>query len=170
VTGSQKGIRCTVRKLVLLVLFATLSGVAKTHADYLWTWHGDSNYFQGTFEVTDQEMLPNSHFTSPLFTNTLNFSSLDGVVYHGTNSDVFLSAGFGPPLHASLVLYDSLTQARLSVAVVPNQGSAIAEISNLSSGNNGENGFWSFSRIPEPSVTALASLGVLFAAKRGCTI
>jgi len=112
-----------------------------SRADYLWTWHGDHNYFQASFEVTDQEMLPNSQFTSALFTNSISISSLDGVRYFGTNSFAIISGGFQPPLHLSLVLLDETTFSRLSVAVVPGQGSRISETSSLPFGNNFEDGF-----------------------------
>jgi hypothetical protein len=140
-----------------------------SRADYLWTWHGDSNFFQGSFKVTDQEMLPNSTFKSALFTNSISFSSLDGVGYFATNTFAIISGGFQPPLHLSLVLLDESTFSRLSVAAIPGQGSRISETSSLPFGNNFEDGFWSDEHVvPEPSSVTLSTFGLLTLIGRKC--
>jgi PEP-CTERM motif len=151
------------KKLKIVLLAAVVCAAAfVSRADYLWTWHGDQNYFQASFQVTDPEMLPNSHFTSALFTNSISVSSLDGIAYHATNGDGLAVGGFGPPLSLTLILFDEATTSRLSVRVVPGQVSFIDEFSPLPGGQNGENGFWTYDRIvPEPSTGALIGLGLV---------
>jgi hypothetical protein len=149
-------------KTILIVTLLCAAAFA-SRADYLWTWHGDHNYFQASFKVTDPEMLPNSRFTSPLFTNSISVNSLDGLSYHATDSaDNFTVGGFGPPLSLTLILFNASTTSRLSVRVSPGQGSFIDEFSPLPNGQNGEAGFWSYDRIvPEPSTGALIAVGLL---------
>src|SRR5262245_23528748 len=155
------------KQLKTILAAAVVCGAAfASRADYLWTWHGNSNFFQGSFEVTDEEMLPNSHFNSSLFTNSISFSSLDGVRYFGTNSFAIISGGFQPPLHLSLVLLDESTFSRLSVVVVPGQGSRISETSSLPFGNNFEDGYWTYAQVPEPTTSALLALGAMMLASK----
>ena len=147
--------------ILVVVLVCVLAFVL--WVDYLWTWHGDHDYFQASFKVTDPEMLPNSRFTSPLFTNSISVNSLDGLSYHATDSaDNFTVGGFGPPLSLTLVLFKAATTSRLSVRVVPGQVSFIDEFSPLPNGQNGETGFWSYEHIvPKPSSPALFAIGAI---------
>jgi hypothetical protein len=46
----------------LIALAFPLAAVHVAHADYLFTWEGNSNLFQGSFEVTDSEMLQTNQF------------------------------------------------------------------------------------------------------------
>src|SRR4051794_26461066 len=97
-----------------LLVITLLLAPQRAGAEYLWSWHGNSGFFQGSFMVTDPEMLPNSHFSSSLFTNSISISSLDGLSYHVTNPNPIIGGGFGPPLHLTLVLVDEATLSRLS--------------------------------------------------------
>src|SRR5437879_554502 len=56
------------------------------------TWHGDSNYFQASFDVTGAEMQPGAVFNSPLFLSSMSVTNPLGQTYHGGDSS---SAGSG---------------------------------------------------------------------------
>ena len=139
-------------------------------ADYLWTWHGDLNLFQGSFEVTDAEMLAGAQFGSSLFTNSVSINSLDGITYHANNSYALYAGTANPSLNLTLVLADEGTLSQLTVRVVPNQASFITEDSPLPFGKGFENGVWTAQYIPEPSAVALLAVGgilCLVAVRRG---
>jgi hypothetical protein len=61
-------------------------------ADYLFTWHGDSNVFKASFEVNGDEMQPGAVFNSPLFLSSISVTNPLGQTYHGGDSS---SAGSG---------------------------------------------------------------------------
>jgi len=150
---------------VVLVLLAPFSVLAQ---GYVFTWHGDSGYFQASFEVTAAEMQPGSTFNSSLFTNSIAISSLDGLLYTATNTpNPMIGATYTPPIQLSFILIDQATLSRIEATAVPGQGSSIVEDSPLPNGRHGESGFWTFSQVPEPSLGAMLALGsVMFYAKR----
>jgi hypothetical protein len=129
----------------------------------LFMWHGDSNLFQASFQVTLDETLPGSIFNSSLWTNSIQITSLDGLTYWASDQTpvAHISGRFGPPLSFTYILADQNTESSLYVTVVSGQGAAINEISNLPNGRHGEYGFWSYEVVPEPSVGALSTLGLL---------
>jgi hypothetical protein len=153
------------RCLIALALFCAKASLAQ--GTMLFTWHGQNNYFQASFEVTEAETLPGSIFNSSLWTNSIEVSSLDGLTYRATDQfpAPYIGGHFGPPLSLTFILADQNTESSLHVAVVPGQGAAIFENSPLPNGHNGEQGFWSYATIPEPSVAALSGLGLLMSKK-----
>lgn len=153
------------RLILSLLAGLVFTGMAHGQGTYLWTWHGNQNFFQASFEVTAAEMVPGSLFTSQLFSNSITVSSLDGIIYHLTPSGGALGK-FNPPLGLNLVLFDEATTSRLSATVVPSQGALIDEFSNLPQGRNTETGFWTVTAIPEPSAGLLIMLGALIADAR----
>ena len=46
--------------LLVFALFGINSAVAQ--GTVLFTWHGDSNFFQATFQVPGEELQPGTHF------------------------------------------------------------------------------------------------------------
>lgn len=135
----------------------------------LFTWHGQNNYFQASFQITIAETLPGSVFNSSLWTNTIQISSLDGLTYRASDQEpvAHIAGRFGPPLGFTYILADQNTESSISVSVVPGQGASIDEFSPLPNGHNGEQGFWSYEMIPEPSITTLSVLGgITYFAKR----
>jgi hypothetical protein len=157
------------KKLNAILIASLLFAVTSAQADYLWTWYGTKGLFQGSFEVTDAEMQPGSHFTSPLFTNSISITSLDRITYHGTNGNGFVSASLvGVQLSLNFVLFDDATVSRLSATVVPSQVSLIDEFSPLSMGQGTETDLWIPSYIPEPSPTTLSTLGMIMFLGRKC--
>ncbi|SPE57222.1 exported hypothetical protein [Verrucomicrobia bacterium] len=80
-------------------------GAQPALADYLFSWHGESNLWQASFEVTDAELQPGSSFGSPLFYSSLSFKGPDGIAFNGNNSSDSISASFGPPFELNLQLW-----------------------------------------------------------------
>jgi hypothetical protein len=148
----------TLLSLIFLLPYGSLG-----QGTMLFTWHGNNNYFQASFQITVDETLPGSIFNSSLFTNSIQISSLDGLTYHASDQQPapYIGGHFGPPLGLTFILADQNTESSLHVAVVPGQGAAIFESSPLPNGHNGEQGFWSYEVIPEPSPFALSAVGLL---------
>jgi hypothetical protein len=77
-------------RILLLGLILPLASYAQ--GTMLFTWHGVSNYFQASFEITEAEWQPGARWTSQLFLDSMSVSSLSGATYHGGDSS---SAGSG---------------------------------------------------------------------------
>src|SRR6267378_902284 len=133
-----------VLKFLLLVLSLPIGSFAQ--GTMLFTWHGNNNYFQASFQTTMDETLPGSIFNSSLWTNSIQITSLDGLTYRASNQQPapHISGRFGPPLGFTYILADQNTESSISVSVVPFQGASIDEFSPLPNGHNGEQGFWSY--------------------------
>src|SRR5262249_44195789 len=127
-------------KLLILVLFIPFASFAQ--GTVLFTWHGNSNFFQASFEVTQAEMDSGQPFNSSLFTNTVQISSLDGLMYRASDQQPapFIYGRFSPPLSLTFILADQNTLSRIEANVVPGQGASIVETSPLPNGRNGESG------------------------------
>ncbi len=154
-------------KLFNLLFFLALPVASFAQGTMLFTWHGQNNYFQASFQCTMDETLPGSMFNSTLFTNSIQITSLDGLTYRATNEvNPFIAGHFGPPLSLTFELADEGTFSVIQANVVPGQGAAINEISSLPNGRHGEQGFWSYEVIPEPSTGTLFLLGLGLAIKK----
>lgn len=153
-----------------LLIFVTIPTASFAQGTMLFTWHGQNNYFQASFQVTMDETLSGSIFNSSLWTNTIQISSLDGLTYRANDQQPapYIAGRFGPPLSFTYILAIQDLESSITVSVVPGQGAAISEFSPLANGHNGEQGFWSYQIIPEPSTGALAVLGagIYFVKKR----
>jgi hypothetical protein len=149
-------------RLKFLLAILTLPTCSFAQGTMLFTWHGENNYFQASFQITMDETLPGSMFNSSLWTNSIQITSLDGLTYRAIDQfpAPHISGRFGPPLGLSYILADQNTESSLHVAVVPGQGAAIYENSPLANGHNLEQGFWTYEVIPEPSTGALLVFGL----------
>src|SRR6266478_555578 len=108
-------------KLILFVVLFTKQAYGQ--GTMLFTWHGNNNYFQASFQTTMDETLPGSIFNSSLFTNSIQISSLDGLTYRASDSPTpFIAGHFGPPLSLTFIFADQNTFSRMEVDVVPGQG------------------------------------------------
>ena len=152
-------------KLILFVVLFTKQAYGQ--GTMLFTWHGQNNYFQASFQITMDETLPGSIFNSSLWTNSIQVTSLDGLTYRASDQKPapYIAGRFGPPLSFTYILAIQDLESSITVAVVPGQGAAISENSPLPNGHNAEQGFWSYEVIPEPSVAALSGLGLLMLKK-----
>src|SRR5260370_8976652 len=125
---------------------ALLSFNAIGQGTMLFTWHGNNNYFQASFQITMDETLPGSIFNSSLWTNSIQITSLDGLTYRASDQQPapYIAGRFGPPLSFTYILADQNTESSIHVVVVPFQGAAISENSPFPSGLNADQGFCTY--------------------------
>lgn len=146
----------------LFVATVLLCGAASsTRAEYLFTWYGNSNLFQGSFELLDNAVNPgeldancmvNLSITSPDDRYSLNSSvsgDTDSVSFDWSNPPTLQSVGIGLIDTSSLNhlvgdTYDLEEYAPFSGVLLWS-----------------ETGQWEMSYIPEPSIAALLGIGVL---------
>jgi hypothetical protein len=149
-----------VKGLVALIV-GLVTFKATAQGTMLFTWHGQNNYFQASFQCTLEETLPGSIFNSALFTNSIQITSLDGLTYRASNApNPFIGGRFGPPLALTFILADQSSFSVIQANVVPGQGMSIVETSPLPNGRNGESGFWTYELTPEPSTSTMFILGL----------
>src|SRR4051812_39894870 len=92
--------------LTLLILSLGLSA----RGDYQFTWHyvyPQLQRFQGSFEVTDAEMLPGASFSSDLFHTSISITSPENIIYRADDpvwSDT--SGSFAPNSQLFMNLHD----------------------------------------------------------------
>ena len=81
-------------RLAALLLIGLCSvSAALGQGTYEFTWHGNSNFFQASFEVTDAEMQSGAVFNSALFYNSIAITSLSGITYHADNPSDYVARG-----------------------------------------------------------------------------
>lgn len=155
--------------VLLVCLFS--AQIAKGQGTMLFTWHGQSNLFQASFEVTEAEMQPGARLGSPVFFNSISFtSSLSGVSYTYDSSRDPVGGGVNPWSWGT-VLYnaESGTQINASGGEPPigaMQGLIVEH--PFQAGQNfyyTEGGYWSYAQVPEPSVGALSALALVIGRK-----
>lgn len=154
---------------VILIAFIGLAALivasrARAQGTMLFTWHGASNYFQATFEITEAEWQPGARWTSDLFMDSMSVNSLSGATYHGGDSS---SGGTGgvyldPPdtWYLAFQLNDFSRQVEVLVSNI-----SIREKPFSGPNIYFEPGYWTYQTIPEPSVAALSGLGLLIGRK-----
>jgi len=156
-------------KLLLPLLLLPVSSFAQ--GTMLFTWHGQSNLFQASFEVTQAEMQPGAQLGSSIFFNSISFtSSLSGVSYKYNSSLDPVGGGLNP-WSWGMILYNTQTGTQINVSggeppIGAMQGLIIEH--PFQPGQDfyyTEGGYWSYSAIPEPSVAALSGLGLLIGRK-----
>lgn len=151
---------------------AALCATLGARADYLFTWHGDSNVFQASFEVTGDELQPGAVFNSPLFLNSMAVTNPLGQIYQATDANSGRSGSYVPWV-LGYQINDFQRNTELLIHSGEYAGSThrtsteIQEQTFSGVGIFSERGYWSFSQIPEPSVFALLTLGgVICVARR----
>jgi hypothetical protein len=154
------------------LLIALCVGV-QAQGTFSFTWHGQSNYFQASFILTDAEMQPGAVFSSPDFTNSVSVKNPSGVSYNFKDDSTFTIGGVNPwSWEIGMIDFARGSEIFMNGGEPPRGGMAGTIEEKLISGSDlfYEKGFWTVTSVPEPSLAALASIGVLFAAKKGCTI
>ena len=150
----------------LLVFGSLLANAAFGQGTFLFTWHGQSNLFQASFEVTQAEMQAGAPLGSSLFFNSISFtSSLSGVSYKYNSSLDPVGGGLNP-WSWGMILYNTQSGTQINVSggeppVGAMQGLIIEH--PFQPGQDfyyTEGGYWSFAAVPEPSAVALSILGI----------
>lgn len=153
------------RLLLAILAFPTASFAQGT---FQFTWHGNSNYFQASFVVTGAEMQPGAMFSSPDFTNSVQVDSLSGISYNLKDNSNFILGGVNPwSWEIAMFDFNRGTEIFLNGGEPPRGGMVGTIEEKPMSGSDlfFERGFWTVMEIPEPSVAALAGLGLLLAGK-----
>jgi len=107
--------------VALIIGLATVNGSAQ--GTMLFTWHGQSNFFQASFEVTAAEMLPGSIWTSDTFSNSITITSLSGATYHNDSPSDYAAGGTyangtGPYFSMALLNFGTSTEVLVSSALI----------------------------------------------------
>jgi hypothetical protein len=146
---------------VLFVLFCIVRQIAR--AEYQFTWEGNSNLFQGTFDVTDAEMAQAGKFYYSLsLTNSISISSPDGLVWQWASGDGFGVGGSALTNSFGIGLIANSPQG-YQIEIIANRNSIqewalpVGPSINLYS----ETGFWNITYVPEPSAAAVLALGAV---------
>ena|SRR5689334_1995128 len=147
-------------KVLLLCLFLPLASFAQ--GTVLFTWHGSSNLFHASFEVTAAEMQPGAVWNSPLFLSSMSVTNPLGFTYHGSDGSNLGGGGVyadGSTWYLSFQLNDYSRGTEVLLGGQGNQG-LIHEKPFSGPDIYFEPGYWTYTPIPEPSTGALLSLGV----------
>lgn len=153
-------------KLLSLILFLPVASLAQ--GTFQFTWHGQSNYFQASFILTDAEMQPGATFSSPEFTNSVSIDSLSGFTYNVKNDESLFGGGVNPwQFRMTFVDFNRGVELFVRSLSFP-VGQMAGEIEEKPISGSDlyfESGFWTYAEIPEPSVAALSGLGLLMLKK-----
>lgn len=150
-------------KLLILVLFIPFASSAQ--GTFQFTWHGQSNYFQASFILTDAEMQPGATFSSPEFTNSIAVDSLSGESYRYKDGSTLFDGGVNPwSFEVVFVDFDHGTELFVHSLAFPPGAMVGTMMEQTMSGQTlyFEQGFWTYSQIPEPSTVSLIAVGTLF--------
>jgi hypothetical protein len=153
------------KSLILAGLLCAATSAAFAQGKIQFTWHGDQNLFQASFQVWDYQMAPNSNFEPGLFDETFTITAPDVYLPPGS----CLGTG-GDPFHNGFDQNGNLTLG--AGGPYPQTGTgywATASVNFVSEGGSGEGGpknfweygHWTWAPIPEPSTLSLLGLGLL---------
>ena len=150
-------------KLSSLVLLCTLWGRAVlAQGAVQFTWHGNSNFFNASFILTDAEM-QGAPLGSSVFTNSVSVSSRSGILYDSKNDETLFDGNVNPWTFGFTFVDYPNTELFVSAVTFPIGGMAGTIREKPISGPDMyfETGHWTYSSIPEPSGAALLALGIL---------
>jgi hypothetical protein len=150
-----------VRLVALLSICLLSREAAVAQGTYLFTWHGDSNYFQTTFQVTDAEMQPAVPLGSQLFFSSLSITSPSGITYTYQPSTSLVMGGLNPwAFGIEFVDFGHGTELFVDGGEPPiGAMTGVIQEKWISGPDLGyENGYWGYSYIPEPSPVAFLIL------------
>jgi hypothetical protein len=147
--------------VTLIIGLATFKAGAQE--TMLFTWHGQSNFFQASFEVTATEMAPGAIWTSDTFSNSITVTSLSGATYHNDTPSDYAAGGTyangtGPYFSMALLNLGTSTEVLVSSALIHERPFSGGDIYF-------EPGYWTYATVPEPSAAALSGLGLLLGRK-----
>jgi hypothetical protein len=148
-----------------------LSCSANAQGTVLFIWHGNSNYFQASFVLTDAEMQQGATFSSPEFFNSVSVRSLSGIAYSYDPSQSLILGGTHPWAF-NFSFFDNTHGTELFVrAGEPPRGAMAGSIEEKPFSGADlyfEVGHWTYALIPEPSAAGLLMLGAVFWRSKCC--
>jgi len=158
-------------KLINLLFFLVLPVASFAQGTFLFTWHGNSNYFQASFIVTAAEMQSGATFSSPDFTNSVQVDSLSASSYNLKSNPNFILGGVNPwSWEIAMFDFNRGTEIFLNSTTLPlgSMAGTIEEKPMSGSDLFFERGYWTYAEVPEPSTAALSliSIGCLFMMRR----
>jgi hypothetical protein len=113
-------------------------------------------------------MQPGATFSSPAFTNSIAVDSLSGESYRYKEGSTLFDGGVNPwSFEVVFVDFDHGTEMFVHSVAFPPGAMWGAMMEQTMSGQTlyFEQGFWTYSQIPEPSVAALSGLGLIIGRK-----
>ena len=165
--------------LEVVNVFGSLSAVVLLYSHsllaqciVLFTWHGDSNYFQASFQVPVDELQLGVVF-GQMFQDTMSVTNPLGQTYHGGDSTSAGSGSFIPwGLTFQLNDFQRSTEAVLHggffVGSPYRTAGDIREASFSGPTLWYETGYWTYAQIPEPSTAAFLGIaGIRWLLRRG---
>jgi hypothetical protein len=103
-------------KLFKLLIVLAFPAVSFGQGTFLFTWHGQSNLFQASFEVTQAEMQPGAPLGSSVFFDSISFTnSLSGVSYKYNSSLDPVGGGLNP-WSWGMILYNTQSGTQINVS------------------------------------------------------
>ena len=142
--------------LVTIGLFSIQAAFAQGTVQF--TWHGDSNFFQASFQVTEAEMQPGASFNSELFYDSILVTSVSGITYTDTDRSGSVG-GEGNPFGLTIGLFDFGRSTEVGIHAGSDLGGFIEEKPFSGPLLYTEGGHWTELYVPEPSGGALLLLG-----------
>jgi len=146
----------------IVFLTAILALSAKAQGTVLFIWHGDSNFFQASFQTYYYEIAPGTNFSSDLFLSSMAVTNPLGQTYHGGDSSSGGSGSFIPwGLNFQLNNFQRSTELVIEGGFIlgsPYRTAGIIWEQVMSAPDDlwFERGYWSVQQIPEPAVGSLA--------------
>lgn len=153
-----------VKSALVTLIIGLATSKASAQGTMLFTWHGQSNYFQTSFILTDAEMQPGATFSSLEFTNSVHVDSLSGVSYHFQNGNTLIGGGVNPwNFEVIFIDFDHGTEMFIrSLSFPPGSMSGTMDEQTMSGQEiYFEPGYWTYSQIPEPSTISLIGAGLI---------
>jgi len=146
----------------LFIALAFLPGAVMAQGTFLFTWHGNSNLFQASFEVTAAEMQPGAEWNSPLFLSSMSVTNPLGYSYHGGSSSS-LGGGVNPDGSTWYVTFQLNDYSPGPEVLLGGQGSQGLIHEKPFSGPDiyFEPGYWIYAYVPEPSTMSLLAVAAI---------
>jgi len=134
---------------------------------YIFTWHGNSNFFNASFSVTDAE-LQGAPLGSQEFTNSVSVSSRSGILYNSKNDETLFDGNVNPWTFSFTFVDYPDTELFVSAVTFPigRMAGDIREKPISGPDMYFEMGYWSYEQIPEPTTGAFFLAGAALLATR----
>ena len=152
-----------VRLVALLSICLLSRETAVAQGTYVFTWHGDSNFFHATFQVTEAEMQPGVPLGSSLFFNSVSLTNPAGATYNYQAPQDAVVGGLNPWAFG-ITLLDLTRGTELLISGAEPPIGAMTGLIHEKPFSGGdlwyETGRWTDAYVPEPSIPMLLGMGL----------